>query len=204
MPSEPDDDEDEITLPGMPPGVSRYITPAGMARFQAEHRQLLREERPRIVEIVSWAAGNGDRSENGDYQYGKKRLREIDRRLRFLGKRIDKAIVVDPGAQQKRDRVFFGATVTVADEDDRRRAVTIVGVDEAELGRGEISLASPMARALLSAAVGDEVRLPTPRGSELLEVLAIHYPEAGAPVPENQPGRTPGAAPDVPPDSTAG
>jgi transcription elongation factor GreB len=176
----PDDDEDEISLPGLPPGVSRYITPRGMARMQGELRQLLRDERPRIVEIVSWAAGNGDRSENGDYQYGKRRLREIDRRLRFLTKRIDKAQVVDPAQQTRRDQVFFGATVTVADEEDERRTLTIVGVDEAELSRGEVSLVAPVARALMGARVGDEVRVQTPRGVEILEVVAIRYDEAAA------------------------
>jgi len=171
-----DDDEDDAELPGLPPGVSRYITPAGMAQMQAELRALMREERPRIVEIVSWAAGNGDRSENGDYLYGKKRLREIDRRIRFLTKRIDKAQVVDPAAQPRRDKVFFGATVTYVDEADEERTVTIVGVDEAALEKGEVSLASPVARALLGAQVGDEVRLATPRGPVLLEVTAIRYP----------------------------
>ena len=171
-----DDDEDETELPGLPPGVSRYITPAGLARMQAELHQLMRDERPRIVEIVSWAAGNGDRSENGDYLYGKKRLREIDRRARFLTKRIDKAHPVDPAAQTRRDRVFFGATVTYLDADDQSRTVTIVGVDEAELGQGQVSLASPVARALMGSQVGDEVRLATPRGPALLEVTAIAYP----------------------------
>ena len=154
-----------------------HITPAGMARMRAELNQLMREERPRVVEIVSWAAGNGDRSENGDYLYGKKRLREIDRRARFLGRRIEGARVVDPAAQTRRDQVFFGATVRFALEDDTERTVTIVGVDEADLSQGEISLDSPVARALMRARVGDEVRLQTPRGPVLAEVLAIDYPE---------------------------
>ena len=171
-----EDEDEQPALPGLPPGVSRYITPNGLARMEAELRQLLREERPRIVEIVSWAAGNGDRSENGDYLYGKKRLREIDRRVRFLSKRIDKAEPVDPAAQTRRDRVFFGATVTFLDENDDQRTVTVVGVDEAELDQGQVSLASPVARALLGARVGDEVRLLTPRGPVLLEVTAIRYP----------------------------
>ncbi|MGI4747741.1 MAG: transcription elongation factor GreB [Janthinobacterium lividum] len=171
-----DDDDDEVALPGLPPGVSRYITPAGLARMEAEMRQLMKEARPRIVEIVSWAAGNGDRSENGDYLYGKKRLREIDRRARFLGKRIDKAQLVDPAAQTRRDRVFFGATVTYLDEADVSHAVTIVGVDEADFEKGEVSLVAPVARALLGAQVGDEVKLATPRGVVLLEVTAITYP----------------------------
>jgi transcription elongation factor GreB len=171
-----DDDDDRVETAGLPPGLSRYITPTGLARMEAEHRHLMREERPRIVDIVSWAAGNGDRSENGDYLYGKKRLREIDRRARFLGKRIDRAQLVDPALQTRRDQVFFGATVTYLDEADESRSVTIVGVDEADFERGEISLASPVARALMGARVGDEVRLATPRGVSLLEVTAIAYP----------------------------
>ncbi len=171
-----DDEDDETALPGLPPGVSRYITPAGLARMEAELRQLMREERPRIVEIVSWAAGNGDRSENGDYLYGKKRLREIDRRVRFLGRRIEKAQPVDPAVQTRRDQVFFGATVTYLDDSDEAHTVTVVGIDEAELDRGQVSLASPVARALMGARVGDEVRLLTPRGPVLLEVTVIAYP----------------------------
>ena len=173
-----DDDDDEIELPGAPPGVSRYISTGGMARLQAELNALLRDERPKVVEIVSWAAGNGDRSENGDYLYGKKRLREIDRRVRFLTRRIDRAIVVDPAAQARRDRVFFGASVTYAGEDDTERTVSILGVDEAELARGEISLASPLARALLGRGVGDEAVLATPQGRAVVEILAIAYPSA--------------------------
>ncbi len=166
-------DDDEATLPG---GMPRHVTPAGMARMRAELNQLMREERPKIVEIVSWAAGNGDRSENGDYLYGKKRLREIDRRARFLGKRIERAEVVDPRAQTRRDQVFFGATVRFVQADDSERTVTIVGVDEADLAKGEVSLASPVARALLGARVGDEVRMQTPRGLVMAEIIAIDYP----------------------------
>jgi transcription elongation factor GreB len=132
-----------------------------------------------VVEIVSWAAGNGDRSENGDYQYGKKRLREIDRRARWLTKRLDIAEVVEPSAQPQRDRVFFGATVTYATDDDAARTVTILGADEADIRRGEVSLFSPIARALLRAQVGQVVKMHTPRGVEEVEVLAIRYPEAG-------------------------
>ncbi|PYD64061.1 transcription elongation factor GreB [Gluconacetobacter entanii] len=156
--------------------LARYISPAGMDALRGELNTLMRDERPRIVEIVSWAAGNGDRSENGDYLYGKKRLREIDRRVRFLTKRIEKAIIVDPAQQPRRDHVFFGATVTYATERDETRVVTILGVDEADTVRGEISLVSPVARALMRARVGDEVRLVTPRGDEMLEVMAISYP----------------------------
>ena len=171
-----DPEDDAIEPPGLPPGVSRYITPAGLASMEAELRALMRDERPRIVEIVSWAAGNGDRSENGDYLYGKKRLREIDRRVRFLGRRIERAVVVDPAAQTRRDRVFFGAAVTYLDEADAARTVTIVGIDEADLAQGQVSLAAPIARALMGRRVGDEVRLATPRGPALLEVTAIAYP----------------------------
>lgn len=173
---DPDDDEPGVVpLPG---GLHRYITPVGLARMQAELNQLMREERPKIVEIVSWAAGNGDRSENGDYLYGKKRLREIDRRARFLGKRIDKAQIVDPAAQTRRDQVFFGASVSFINEADEERSVTIVGVDEADLGHGQVSLASPIARALMQRRVGDEVRMDTPRGPVLVEITAIRYPSA--------------------------
>jgi transcription elongation factor GreB len=144
--------------------------------MQEELRHLLSEERPKTVDIVSWAAGNGDRSENGDYLYGKKRLREIDRRARFLGKRLEIAEVVDPAAQANRDQVFFGATVTYVNPRDEERTVTILGVDEADISRGEVSLHSPIARALLRARVGDAVRVQTPSGPEELEVLAIAYP----------------------------
>ncbi len=170
--------DEESSVVALPGGVQHYVTPAGIARMRAEYSQLMREERPRIVEIVSWAAGNGDRSENGDYLYGKKRLREIDRRVRFLGKRIDKAHVVDPAAQARRDQVFFGATVTFINDADEEREVTIVGVDEAELSKGEVSLASPIARALMQRRVGDEVRMETPRGPVLVEITAIRYPTA--------------------------
>ena len=176
-PGEHDDDaDDELEAPGAPPCVSRYISILGMARLQAELNALLREERPKVVEIVSWAAGNGDRSENGDYLYGKKRLREIDRRIRFLTRRIDRAIPVDPAAQARRGQVFFGASVTYAGDDDVERSVRILGVDEAELARGEISLASPLARALLGRGVGDEAVIVTPQGRAVVEILAIAYP----------------------------
>jgi transcription elongation factor GreB len=171
------DAEDEDDAPPIPTGKN-YMTRAGHDRMRAELHALLRVERPKIVEIVHWAAGNGDRSENGDYLYGKKRLREIDRRARFLGKRLDIAEIVDPAAQVQRDRVFFGATVTFVTETDTERTVTILGVDEADLARGEVSLSSPIARALLRARVGDTVRLATPSGPEEVEVLAIRYPDA--------------------------
>jgi transcription elongation factor GreB len=169
-----DDDEDEA--PALPAGTRNYMTPAGHERMRDELRRLLREERPKVVEIVSWAAGNGDRSENGDYIYGKKRLREIDRRARFLTKRLESAEVVDPTRQTRRDRVFFGATVTYANGRDEEVTVTLVGIDEANLEAGRISWISPVARALLKAQVGDLVTVRTPAGPEELEVLAIGYP----------------------------
>lgn len=153
-----------------------YMTPEGHRRIREEYEALLHGERPRVVEIVSWAAGNGDRSENGDYQYGKKRLREIDRRVRYLGKRLDNAEIVDPARQARRDQVFFGATVTYADESDRHTIVTITGADEAGMAEGKVSLGSPIARALMQARVGDEVPVQTPGGVETVEVIAIRYP----------------------------
>lgn len=160
------------------PGTSLalYLTPQGAGRMRAELRELMQVERPKIVEIVSWAAGNGDRSENGDYLYGKRRLREIDRRARFLSKRLEHAVVIDPADQTTRDRVFFGARVSYVDEDDVTHDVTIVGCDEADLTRREISLVSPVARALMRSRVGDEVSLQTPSGPVMLEVLSITYP----------------------------
>ena len=174
-PAEPDDDDDDAT--GLPPGVKNYITPAGFARMQEEVNALLRVERPKIVEIVSWAAGNGDRSENGDYLYGKKRLREIDRRVRFLTKRLRIAEVVDPSRQTNREQVFFGATVTYANARDEERTVRILGVDEADLKRGEVSLHSPIALALLRKRIGEAVAIRTPSGMDEIEIVAISYPE---------------------------
>jgi transcription elongation factor GreB len=151
------------------------MTPQGHRHMQDELQRLLREERPKTVEVVAWAAGNGDRSENGDYLYGKKRLREIDRRIRFLSKRLETAVVVDPAAQKNRDQVFFGATVTYAREDGGEHTVTIVGIDEADLDRAKVSWISPIARALLKAGEGDIVDLRTPAGRERIEVLEIRY-----------------------------
>jgi transcription elongation factor GreB len=171
----PDDDiVDEG--PALPAGQPNYITPAGFQRLQDELRQLSRVERPKVVETVAWAAGNGDRSENGDYLYGKKRLREIDRRIRFLTKRLEIARVIDPAAQTNRDQVFFGATVTYAREDGSEKTVSIRGIDEADLARGEVSWIAPIARALLKARAGDTVELRTPHGSETIEVTKITYP----------------------------
>ena len=175
MNQDQDDPEDDPT--GLPPGVKNYMTPAGFARMQNEVNALLRVERPKIVEIVSWAAGNGDRSENGDYLYGKKRLREIDFRVRHLTKRLRLAAVVDPARQTNREQVFFGATVTYANARDEERTIRILGVDEADLKRGEVSLHSPIARALLRARVGDTVQIVTPAGREAVDVLEIRYPE---------------------------
>ncbi|MEK9645493.1 MAG: transcription elongation factor GreB [Alphaproteobacteria bacterium] len=157
------------------PQRKNYITPAGIERLRAELRQLRRVERPEVVEIVSWAAGNGDRSENGDYIYGKKRLREIDGRIRHLIKRLEIAEVVDPEAQPNKDRIFFGATVTYADEEDAERTIRIVGVDEARIEENEVSWISPVARALMKAAVGDVVPLQTPDGVVDIEVVEISY-----------------------------
>ena len=153
-----------------------YITPAGFAALRAEYEQLLGTERPAIVEVVSWAAGNGDRSENGDYLYGRKRMREIDRRLSWLAKRMKAAKIVDPAAQPDWTRVFFGATVTLADDDDVERVVTLVGNDEAEAGDGRIGWDSPLARALRGATVGDLRRVALPGGDKMWEVMAIDYP----------------------------
>jgi len=176
---ETDDDAAELMdeAPAIPAGVKNYMTPGGHRRMQEELRRLLREERPKVVEVVAWAAGNGDRSENGDYIYGKQRLREIDRRVRFLSKRLESAEVVNPGRQTRRDQVFFGATVTYAGRDGAERTVTIVGIDEADLDRGQVSWISPIARALLKAHEGDVVELRTPTGIEQIEVIEIRYGE---------------------------
>ena len=153
-----------------------YITPAGYAALKAEYDALFGTERPKIVEVISWAAGNGDRSENGDYLYGRKRLREIDRRLGWLSKRMKAAKVVDPARQEDRARVFFGATVQIADEDDNHRTVTLVGDDEANAGQGLVGWNAPIARALRGAAVGDLRRVMLPGGEREYEVIEVRYP----------------------------
>jgi transcription elongation factor GreB len=153
-----------------------YITPAGYAALKAEYDALFAGERPKLVETISWAAGNGDRSENGDYIYGRKRLREIDRRLGFLSRRMKAAKVVDPARQEDRSRVFFGATVTIADEDDNRRELTLVGDDETDAGKGLIGWNAPLARALRGATVGDLRRVTLPGGEREYEVIAVTYP----------------------------
>ena len=160
--------------PAQPKGLKNYITPAGYARMKAELKQLLDVERPEVVGIVHWAASNGDRSENGDYIYGKKRLREIDRRIRFLIKRMEIAEVVNARGQEE-DQVFFGATVTVSDSAGAKRRVSIVGMDEVDPARGRVSWVSPIARALLKARAGDSVALRTPSGVEQLNVVEIRY-----------------------------
>ena len=154
----------------------RFITPAGFARIRAEYEQLFGSERPKLVETIAWAAGNGDRSENGDYIYGRKRLREIDRRLSYLAKVMKHAKVVDPAAQVERDVVRFGATVEVADEHDARRTLTLVGEDESDADSGRVSWAAPIARALVGARVGDERIVRLPSGEKSYEVVAINYP----------------------------
>lgn len=168
--------EDEIDDgPTLPAGARNLLTPEGYARLQAELKHLRHVERPKVVDIVSWAAGNGDRSENGDYIYGKKRLREIDRRLRYLMKRLEIAEVVDPARQTNRDQVFFGAWVTFENSRGETPTVRIVGVDEARLEEGEISWVSPMARALMKAEEGDVVAVRTPQGLDEVEVIRISY-----------------------------
>ncbi|MFO6418910.1 transcription elongation factor GreB [Hylemonella sp. W303a] len=171
------DDDEDIGLPALPAGGKNYITPAGYARLRAELMQLIDEERPKVVEVVHWAASNGDRSENGDYLYGKKRLREIDRRIRFLTKRLEIAEVADPSVHHGSEQVFFGATVTYADGAGVERTITILGIDEADNLRGQVSWISPVARTLLKSRVGDVLKLVTPAGVEEIEVLEVSYPK---------------------------
>jgi transcription elongation factor GreB len=176
---EVEQDEDDGApegAPRLPPGTRNYMTLQGHAALRAELKDLVERERPDLVQVVAWAAGNGDRSENGDYIYGKKRLREIDRRIRYLMKRLETAEVVDPAAQQNREQVFFGATVTVSDAaSGEAQTYRIVGVDEADAAQGRISWISPLARALLKAREGDLVRFVSPSGPRELEVLEIGY-----------------------------
>ena len=178
--SDSDDDDDGPSLPALPAGGKNYITPQGHDRLRAELLHLIDEERPKVVETVHWAASNGDRSENGDYIYGKKRLREIDRRIRFLTKRLDIAEVADPSAHHGKDQVFFGATVTYANDAGDERTVTIKGIDEVDSLQGEVSWVSPIARTLLKAREGDTLQLVTPAGVETIEVLAVSYPAPAA------------------------
>jgi transcription elongation factor GreB len=174
-----DDDADSAdgAAPPLPAGSKNYITVQGYQRLRGELLHLIDEERPKVVEVVSWAASNGDRSENGDYLYGKKRLREIDRRIRFLTKRLDIAEVTDPSAHHGSDQVFFGATVTYANQRGEERTITIKGIDESDSLAGEVSWIAPIARALLKAREGDEVKLNTPGGLETIEVVEVRYPK---------------------------
>jgi transcription elongation factor GreB len=174
---ETDDDDDlDVGMPAIPAGARNYITPAGHRRLKEELLRLIDVERPEVVKVVSWAASNGDRSENGDYIYGKRRLREIDRRIRFLTKRLDIAEVVDPSVHHGSDQVFFGATVRYENEAGEEQTVTIVGIDELDPLHGKISWVSPVARALTKARVGDAVTLQTPAGVDELIVLDVSYP----------------------------
>ena len=175
------DDDDELSLPPLPAGGKNYITPQGYARLKAELLDLIDNERPKMVEVVHWAASNGDRSENGDYHYGKKRLREIDRRIRFLTKRMEIAEISDPAVHHGSDQVFFGATVTYADAQGAEQTVTILGIDEADSALNQVSWISPIARALLKARVGDELKLVTPAGARDIEVVEVLYPAPTTP-----------------------
>jgi transcription elongation factor GreB len=174
--SDGDDEDDAPGLPPLPAGTRNYLTPQGYQRLRQELMTLLDVERPKVVEVVHWAASNGDRSENGDYLYGKKRLREIDRRIRFLTRRLDIAEVADPSAHHGSDQIFFGATVTYANSRGEERTITIKGIDESDALKGEVSWVAPIARALLKAREGDEVQLATPGGTERIEVLEVRYP----------------------------
>ena len=175
---ESETEDDEVGLPPLPAGGKNYITPKGYAALRAELFDLIDNERPKVVDIVHWAASNGDRSENGDYIYGKKRLREIDRRIRFLTKRLEIAEVTDPSVHAGKDQVFFGATVTYVEEAGDERTVTILGIDEADSLKGEVTWISPIARALIKAREGDVVKLVTPVGVQEVEVLRVQYPQA--------------------------
>lgn len=175
--SEGDDDEELEPSLKLPAGTKNYITPAGHARLKDELEHLVNRERPHVVEIVAWAASNGDRSENGDYIYGKRRLREIDRRIRFLSKRLDNAEVVDPLRQGENDQIFFGARVTIADIDGQENTYTIVGIDEADVTRGRISWISPLARALIKSREGDTIRFQSPVGIREIDILEVVYQE---------------------------
>ena len=169
------EDDEESAAPPMSAGSKNYITPAGFQRLKDEALQLLNNERPELVKVIQWAAANGDRSENADYIYGKRRLREIDRRIRFLTKRMEAAEVIDPSAREATDQVFFGATVTLADQDGRETRYTIVGIDEADATRGRISWVSPLARALLRRHEGERIVFQAPGGDQVLDIVAVEY-----------------------------
>lgn len=170
-----DDTEDTAVGPSLPPNTKNYMTPGGHQKLRDEFEHLIKTERPEVVQIVSWAAGNGDRSENGDYIYGKKRLREIDRRIHFLSKRLDSAVIVDPAQQTNLAQVFFGATVTIFDNENEEATYQIVGIDEADVSVGRISWISPLARALMKAREGDLVRFDSPAGPREIEILVVRY-----------------------------
>ena len=172
------EEDDEIGLLALPAGGKNYITPAGYARIRAELLDLIDSERPKVVDVVHWAASNGDRSENGDYIYGKRRLREIDRRIRFLTKRLEIAEISDPSVHFGGDQVFFGATVTYEEESGLQRTVTILGIDEADNLKQQVSWVSPIARTLLRSQVGDVVRLSSPSGVQNIEIIRVEYPKA--------------------------
>lgn len=172
-----DKDDEELPLAVVPSGGKNYITPQGYAHIRSELLDLIDNERPKVVEIVHWAASNGDRSENGDYIYGKKRLREIDRRIRFLTKRLELAVIFDPTVHFGSDQIFFGASATYANESGLERTVTILGIDEADSAQNQVSWVSPIARALLKAREGDSVKLVTPSGIEEIEILRVSYPK---------------------------
>ena len=177
------DDDEELGLPALPSGARNYMTPAGYARLRAELFGLIDDERPKVVEVVHWAASNGDRSENGDYLYGKKRLREIDRRIRFLTRRLEIAEVVDPAVHHGSDQVYFGATVTYVEDSGAERTVTILGTDEADSLQGQVTWVSPIARTLLKSREGDELKLVTPAGVVAIEVLQVSYPTPASELP---------------------
>ena len=177
---ETDEEPEDAVPPPAAGGGRNYITAAGYARLRDELLQLMDVERPKVVETVHWAAKNGDRSENGDYLYGKKRLREIDRRIRFLTRRLERAEVADPSVHHGGDQVFFGATVTYADEEGEENTITILGVDEVDNLQGQVSWVAPIARALLRARVGDSVQLRTPAGVQEIEVIDVQYPAPAA------------------------
>ena len=170
-----DDEDQDAGAPPLPAGLKNYITPAGFKRLKDEALRLLDKERPDLVKVIQWAASNGDRSENADYIYGKRRLREIDRRIRFLTKRLDAAVVVDPAAREPTDQVFFGATVSLATANGAQKHYSIVGIDEADVSRGRISWISPLAKALIKAREGDTVVVRTPAGEESLEIVGVEY-----------------------------
>ncbi len=172
------DDDEDAAAPQIPAGVRNYITPGGYARLRSELFDLIDVERPKVVDVVHWAASNGDRSENGDYLYGKKKLREIDRRIRFLTKRLEVAELIDPSVHHGNDQVFFGAEVTYIDEDGIRTTVVIRGIDEADSAHGEVTWVSPIARTLLKARIGDVLRFVTPGGTKDIEVVDVRYPKA--------------------------